>query len=87
VLRTTESHKNFCALVKVDKTGKRSKEFGINQDSLLNSLAYFHVCDGSLVPDIMHDVLEGALQYEVKLMLQYMINVENYFTLEALNSR
>ena len=34
----------------------------------------------------MHDVLEGALQYEVKLMLQFMINHEGYFTLEVFNS-
>ena len=34
----------------------------------------------------MHDVLEGALQYEVKLMLQFMINHEGYFTLEIFNS-
>lgn len=34
----------------------------------------------------MHDVLEGALQYEVKLMLQFMINHEGYLTLEIFNS-
>ena len=34
----------------------------------------------------MHDVLEGALQYEVKLMLQFIINSEGYFTLEIFNS-
>ena len=45
------------------------------------------MCDGSLIPDIMHDVLEGVLQYEVKLMLHQMINVDNYFTVEMLNSR
>lgn len=42
---------------------------------------YFHVCDGSLIPDIMHDILEGALQYEVKVMLQAMISEDRYFTL------
>ena len=36
-------------------------------------MEYFHVCNGSLIPDIMHDVLEGALQYEVKLMLQFIL--------------
>ena len=45
------------------------------------------MCNGSLVPDIMHDVLEGALQYEVKLILQHMIYEENYFTLDKINSR
>ena len=86
-LRTAENHKDQCALVEADKTGKRSKEYGINRDSSLNTLAYFHVCNGSLVPDIMHDVLEGALQYEVKLILQHMIYEENYFTLDKINSR
>ena len=53
----------------------------------LNEVAYFHVCNGSLVPDVMHDILEGALQYEVKLILQFMIDTEKYFTLEELNTR
>ena len=35
----------------------------------------------------MHDLLEGALQYEVKLMLQRMIYNERYFTLSFLNTR
>ena len=48
---------------------------------------YFPVCNGGLVPDIMHDVLEGALEYEVKLMLAHMISEEKYFTLNQFNSR
>ena len=34
----------------------------------------------------MHDVLEGILQYEMKLMLQFMINCEGYFSLDTFNS-
>lgn len=45
------------------------------------------MCDGGLVPDVMHDLLEGALQYEVKLMLRSYIRVEHYFTLENFNQR
>ena len=48
---------------------------------------YFHVCEGGLLPDVMHDVLEGALQYEVKIMLQAMVEDEHYLTLNELNSR
>lgn len=48
---------------------------------------YFHVCDGSLVPDIMHDVLEGVLEYEAKLLLNIFIKKEKYFTLAEFNSR
>lgn len=45
------------------------------------------MCDGSLLPDIMHDVLEGALEFEVKLLLNVFIRKEKYFTLAEFNSR
>ena len=35
----------------------------------------------------MHDVLEGALAYEAKLMLVQMITNNKYFTLDQLNTR
>lgn len=47
---------------------------------------YFHVCSGALIPDVMHDILEGALQYEVKLMIKSMVAEEKYFTLDQFNS-
>jgi len=86
-LRNKEDHKEQCELVGKDNTGKHSKEFGINRNSLLNELKYFHVCYSSLIPDVMHDVLEGLLQYEVKLLLQHMITVEHCFTLETVNMK
>ena len=48
---------------------------------------HLYVCSGALIPDIMHDVLEGALQYEIKLMLRFMIRNEEYFTVDNFNSR
>ena len=51
------------------------------------SRSYFHMCSGGLLPDIMHDLLEGALQYETKLMLQQFILREKYITLDAFNNR
>ena len=42
-------------------------------------------CLGCLVPDILHDVLEGALQYEVKLLLKHCILTDKYFNLDHLN--
>lgn len=64
-----------------------SRQSGVNRDSILNELSYFHVCGGGLLPDVMHDILEGALEYEMKLMLQQFIYEEHYFTLEELNTR
>lgn len=49
-----------------------STTYGINCDSILNKSRYFHVTEG-LVPDVMHDVLEGALELEVKQLLKLYI--------------
>lgn len=80
------THKQQCLELEREDRVEKSKEYGINRHSVLNKLTYFHVCDGSLLPDVMHHVLEGALQYEIKLMLQVMI-YQVYFTLDSLTSR
>ena len=58
----------------------------LNCTEILNSSRYFHVTDG-LPPDIMHDILEGSLQYEVKELLNYLIKEELCFTLAVLNQK
>ena len=45
---------------------------------------HFDICSGALICDMMHDLLEGVLQYETKLMLIKLIE-RNYLTLETLN--
>ena len=42
-------------------------------------LEFFDVCSGALIPDVMHDVLEGALQHELKLLLKHLILDCHYF--------
>lgn len=79
------SHKSQCVLVEQDETGKSLKEYGINRNSILNELLYFNVCDGSPLPDVMHDLLEGMLQYKVKLLLHVLVQ-SNCFSLEDVNS-
>ena len=66
MLRNRDSHMNHCTLVEEDESGAASKMYGINRNSILNQLKNFHECNGA---DIMHDILEGSLQYEVKLLL------------------
>ena len=39
------------------------------------------LCIHRLVPDVMHDILEGALQHEAKLMLKKMLEIDKYFSL------
>jgi len=47
-----------------------SSLYGVNRRVALDSLKYFSVASGALVPDIMHDILEGVLPLETKLMLK-----------------
>ena len=45
--------------------------FGLKKDSTLNGLHFFHVCNNFSL-DIMHDILEGVAQYELKLLFEYL---------------
>ena len=47
-------------------------------------LQHFDICSGGLLPDVMHDILEGALPYEAKLILQHCID-EDYFSFNTLS--
>ena len=85
VLRTKESYNSQCNQV-ITYGEHFSKTYGINRKSILNESDFYHVV-GGLPPDIMHDILEGVLQYKIKEMLKNYIKVENYLTLEVLNSR
>lgn len=43
------------------------------------------MCSGAIVPDVMHDILEGVLQYETKLVLWHFVYGMRYFKLFWLN--
>ena len=40
-----------------------------------------------MIPDIMHDVLEGSLHLQLKHLLKNCIQRKKYFSLDDLNSR
>lgn len=89
LMRDEESHARQCAEVQTEK-GKndaKSKEYGVNRDSLLNILRSYHVC-GGLPPDIMHDEAEGWLPLTVKRFLRYHLyekTGQKLFTLDWIN--
>lgn len=60
--------------------------YGISCNSILNTSNFFHVVDG-IIPDIMHDILEGTLQLHIKWLLRHFIYKNKLFSLETLNSR
>ena len=71
--RTWDTHANQCASLCGPLHEHFATTFGLHRDSIINTSRYFQVTEG-LVPDIMHDVLEGCLAYEVKELLKYLIN-------------
>ena len=77
--RSRETHSNHCASLNGPLGSHFATTYGVVRDSSLNSSRYFHVTEG-LVPDVMHDVLEGSLPYEVKEMLRVLI-AKKYFKL------
>lgn len=48
-----------------------STTYGINNQSVLNSIPNFHVANGQMPQDIMHILFEGVVPFEIKLMLQF----------------
>ena len=58
---------------------------GVNRSSILDESRYFHVVD-SISPDIMHDLLEGVLQFSIMELLKELIVNKNYFHIKTLNN-
>lgn len=58
---------------------------GLKRDSVLNDLSFYHVTD-NVAPDIMHNVLEDVVPFEVKLVLNSLIEPK-HLTLDKPNYR
>ncbi len=82
-LRSLDQHLDHCALL--EQHAEYSKEFGVNRRSVVLDLQHFNPCDGSLLPDVMHDVLEGTLEYQAKLLLMQLVYTRKLFKLKVLN--
>lgn len=85
-LRTRDTHKDHCTGLDGPLKDHFSTTYGILCESILNSSRYFHIVDG-MIPDIMHDILEGTLQLHIKWLLKYLIIEEAFFPLDLLNTR
>ena len=85
-LRTPDNHEQQqCqSLVGVDRHEK-SVEYGINRTSVLEEVPEFSVTMG-LPHDIMHDLFEGVVHYELKLFFIYCTS-NNFFSIDTLNNR
>lgn len=85
LIRTAESHADQCSRLDGPQRSTVSVEFGINRVPLLSSLPYFSVIDG-IPHDIMHDLYEGVIPYELKLLLTHCTS-KSYFEVHTLDQR
>ncbi|XP_030829580.1 uncharacterized protein LOC115919721 [Strongylocentrotus purpuratus] len=69
-MRTRQTYEQHLEEAEAQTT--QSHVFGVKQKTVLNDCIYFHVL-ANFSLDIMHDLLEGIVQYELKLVLEYFI--------------
>ena len=84
-LRTTESHFEQSCHLTGPLRDHYSTNYGITRLSKLKEVPGYSVIDG-LPHDIMHDLFEGVVPYELKLLLCHCVHA-NYFTIQELNER
>ena len=87
VLRTPENHRKQCLKITSSAAlyGHLSTNYRINRSSVLDNVLNFSVVT-NLPHDIMHDMFEGVIPFELKLYLQHCVR-HNYFTMTELNRR
>ena len=78
-LRNLQDHLLQLQFLDNDDDGSKSMEYGINCRTIFLDLKHFNICN-SLLPDVMHDILEGSLQYELKLLFKHFIQVAGYLS-------
>ena len=84
-LRTPERHEQQCQQLIGPDRATRSVNYGINRTSILEEVPGYSVIEG-LPHDVMHDLFEGVVKYELLLFLPYCVS-KGYFTISDLNSR
>lgn len=85
VERDADSHKRYCERIEADNgRAGYSVTYGINRTSILMKAHHFDVTK-CLPYDIMHTLFEGVVPYQLKLLLQNIINSKGYLTLQQLN--
>lgn len=83
ILRTKMHHNE--QLHQIERGIILPADCGVNSDSVLNKLKYFHTTENWSF-DIMHDLLEGVIGMSIKWVINYYV-LANKFTVSQLNQR
>lgn len=89
LLRTVDEHKIQVENLKHAENDRiykyLSENYGLNRDSLLNSLETFHIIGGT-PPDLFHDHIHTQLGNHLQLLLRhYLIGEERVMTVDKFN--
>ena len=85
-MSTAEIHDTQCNLVSTARDSAfHSATYGINFNSPLNKLVYYHVNYG-LPHDPMHDLMEGYTNNTTKLLLLTLIHEQDCFNPNTSNT-
>lgn len=63
-----------------------SVSYRVVRRSILLDVNSYYMFEGGLPHDIMHDLYEGVVQYEIKLLLNYFVD-KNLLTIQEFNKR
>lgn len=85
VLRDPETHFEQCQLLLGQLADHNSISYGVNRLSILESVPGFSVTTG-MPHDILHDLFEGVVPLELKLLIEYCIE-QRFFTFSLVNDR
>lgn len=78
-LRTVDNYADDVALQ--DPT-----ESGVSENCVWNDVPSYH-CVQNANCDVMHDIFEGVLKYDLCKILYYLVHIRGYFSLETLLER
>lgn len=84
-LRDPETHFEQCQLLEGPLGGHYSTNYGINRCSVLEDVPGFSVVS-NLPHDIMHDLFEGVVPYEMKRLISHCVE-QKFFSVDLLNDR
>ena len=85
IARDRKDHDLQVESAKIPELNKHvSRLYGLKDKSILNELKHFHVI-GGLVPDVMHDLLEGVIPLTLCDVLLHCIK-KKYFAIKQLNT-
>ena len=85
-LRNASDHRIQVSSLVGSSYAANSVEYGINHSSELDKIPHFSVAE-NLPHDIMHDLFEGVVPYEMKLLLIHLIGTKKCFTVATFNDR